>query len=167
MIWFKLKKLEKKLAAGEVSEKTGVMYLLTWILFFAVLFYLPKSSGPFSNEWWELGSFILNLGILIWAIGSLFRINHKNGNGDFLKKFLSLAFVTGLRLLLTYSFLWLTYKIFMYNIPDDLFLFISSLWLEDVADLIHSLTLTMIFSIMLIRSFKRANNENLTEVRTV
>lgn len=164
MIWFKLKKLERKLSAGEVSEKTGMKYLLTWIIFFAVLFYLPGSSGPYSNEWWELSSFVLNLGIFIIAIDRIFRINRRNGKEDFLKKFISLTFVTGLRLLLVYSFLWLLYKIFMYNISDDLFLFISGLWIEDVADLIHSLILTMIFSLLLIRSFKRANSEKSAEM---
>lgn len=160
MIWFKLKKLEKKLAAGKLTEKAGMQYLLTWIVLLAILFYLPGSSSPYSTASWEFGAFILNLAIVLGTIHYLYKICHRNTKDNFLKKFISLSFVTGLRLLLVYSLLWLTYKIFMYNIPDELFLSITGLWIEDVGDLLLSLILTTTYAVLLIKSFKRVNREN-------
>lgn len=155
MILFRLKKLETRLAAGEVTEKAGLYYLLTWIIFFAVYTYLPGSTGPYTNDWWEFGAFVLCLAIAVWAISFFYKINHRNGGRDFLKKFLSLALVIGLRFSIIYGLLWLGYKIFMFYIPDNLYLFLSGFWIENIADFVHSATLTVIYFSLLVSSLKR------------
>lgn len=158
MIWFKLKKLETKLAHSEVSEDTALQYLLSFLVLFAIIFTLPNSDR-YSGYSWEISEFILDLLITVVGARTVFSINQKGDNREFLKRFLSLSFVNGARLLIVLMPLWLVYKIIMYVIPQNLFLFLNDLFSGDTAGLLFSLALSLIFYLLLIRSFKRVNGD--------
>lgn len=164
MIWFKLKELERRLANGEVTERTGFHYLLTIMIFFSIAKLVPDDS-PFPNFWWDLGDIVLGILVLILGMNSTFKINGKDGNKEFLKRFLSLSFVIYLRLAIVFMFLYLLYKIIMFVIPIDLYLLIDGIVSENISQLLLSTGVSLLYYFLLIRSFKRVNAQQNVEAR--
>src|SRR5690606_151763 len=93
MIWPLVKKLEKKLIRDDFSDKTGFLYLVSLLLMMTFLLKFPLlHSGDQSF------GLVLNLLICAWGVGRTLEINKERGDEDYLKKFMSLSFITGLKL---------------------------------------------------------------------
>ncbi len=93
MIWPLVKKLEKKLISDDFSDKTGYLYLVGFLLMVTFLFKFP---GIHSGD--QTFGLVLNLLICGWGVGRTLEINKETGNQDYLKRFMSLSFITGIKL---------------------------------------------------------------------
>lgn len=156
MIWIRIKELERRLITNELSEKASLYYLLAYIIVFLICIYLPEFSG-YSNEWYYLAEFLIILTVLVLSFSTAFSINKNSGNRNFLKPALSLSFVIGFRLLILFTLLHLLYKIIMFIIPHDIFVFLSNLTTGNIPNLLFTLIISLTFYFLLIRSFKRIN----------
>ena len=119
--------------------------------------FFPAPVTTYSAFSWHFVEFGLFLGILIFAVRRAYKINSRGQNRDFLKRFISLTVVHGLRLLIWVAVLGLLYKIIMFIIPLQIFLFINELLLPNWTDLIVFTGIFFLFALLLIKSFKRIN----------
>lgn len=168
MIWFNLKELERKLIQYELSENAAFQYLLVIMILITLAFYAPGVKG-YTHYAWEIGDVILELLITVVGIYTLYSVNSKGDNRDFLKRYFSLSFVVGLRLLIFYLAVRLIFKIIMFVIPLDLWYSVNDLLSEDVREFIFSTVFSLIFYWLLVRSFKRINShrrENKKELQS-
>lgn len=156
MIWFRLRTLERILINENLSEKAGSNYLLVLIIFVLSIIYLPGFSG-YSNEWYYLAEYLIILATLVFTCNTALSINNKSAAKDFLKRLLSLSVVLGLRLGIFFTLLHLLYKIIMFIIPIDFFIFFERFTTGDLPNLIFTTIIFLSFSFLLIRSFTRIN----------
>lgn len=157
MISLNIRKLERKLEKRELSARADFQYLLTYLVFFTVLFFIPKDS-TFPFDYWNFTEFILVLIIIILGTKQLYEINEKGGNFQFLKRFFSLSFVIGLWVLILFSLIVLAYKIIMFIIPIELFTSINGLMETDLAQFIIVPVLVILFFYFMKKSFSRINS---------
>lgn len=154
MIWPPVKKLEKKLLRDDFSDKTGYLYLVSFLLMVTFLLKFPDiHSGD------QTIGLVINLLICGWGVGRTLDINTKTGNEDYLKRFLSLSFITGIKLsvgLLIFTLILKAVKYFSELISPGL---IEGPLLGGMPKLIIGAIASIIFFVMLINSFKRVNAE--------
>lgn len=154
MIWPLVKKLEKKLLRDDFSDKTGYLYLVSFLLMVTFLLKFPNiHSGDQSF------GLVLNLLICGWGVGRTLEINSRTGNEDFLKRFLSLSLITGIKLcggLLVFTFILKGVKYFAEIISPGL---IEGPLLSGLPKLFIGAAASVIFFRMLIHSFKKVNAE--------
>ncbi|WMJ72626.1 hypothetical protein RCC89_05540 [Cytophagaceae bacterium ABcell3] len=94
MIWFNLKKLERKIIKNEFSDEEGFKYFLgTSIIWFLGPF-IGVAESPI--DYIELP---IGLGITIWGSYSIFKVNASGDGKDFFKRFFALSWVIGIKLL--------------------------------------------------------------------
>lgn len=154
MNWPLLKKLEKKLINNESSDKTGYLYLVSLLLMVTILLNFPGIHSDGLNT-----GLVFNLLICGWGVGRTLEINKNSGNDDYLKKFMSLSFISAIKLcagllVLTIILKGIKYfaEFFSYNIIDGPLL-------GDIPKSLLGATASVVFFIMLINSFKRVNAE--------
>ena len=155
MIWLNLKKLERLLILNKINESISYQYLLV----FLVLFTLTSnySETNFSHYGWEVSYVILELLITIVGTYLVFKVNSEGDNRDFLKRYLSLSFVNGLRLVLFAVFIRLIFKVIMFVIPLYLWNTINDFFGEDSGEFFFDVILSLVFYVLLMASFKRVN----------
>ncbi len=156
-MWYNTKKLEKKLINNGLPEKMGYFFLVIFLSAITLISLFSESST--GNEKIAFAGVFISLGISIWGILKAFEINRSAGNKDFLKRFLYLSFLSGVRLiayLLVFSIVLRGLKLAVdYVFPS----IIEGAILGDVSKLVISSTASAIFFIMLTNSFKRINEE--------
>ncbi len=153
MIWFRLNRLEKKLAKRELSEHHAYRYLLFYLVLFITVATLPEIT-PYSAWSWDISRYLIKLIITLGATYMAFRINEKGDNRDFLKRYISLAFVIGIWVLLGVLLVRLLYKIILFVIPLDIYNAINDVVSADLFQLLSSIAGIIIFYMLLLRSFK-------------
>ena len=144
---------------------------MTYLIIFVTLAALPEIT-PYSGWNWDISHYIISLLLTIGATYTAFRINERGDNRDFLKRFVSLAFVTGIWVLLGVLLLRLAYKILLFVIPLDLFNTISNVITNDLFQWLSSIAGIIIFYLLLLKSFKNiqkavANRRTVLEGNTV
>ena len=102
---------------------------------------------------------------LITIVGTylVFKVNSDGDNRDFLKRYFSLSFVNGLRLVLFAVGIRLIFKIIMFVIPLDLWHTINDFFGEDAGEFFFDIILSIIFYVLLMASFKRVNAGRIEE----
>ncbi len=99
MYFWNITKLKEEIRGGGPSENECFKYLLAFGIFFALL-----SSAPTGQEKREPALFFLSalamIGIVIAAVTYCYKMNGGTAGRDFLKRFLSIAWVVGWRALL-------------------------------------------------------------------
>jgi hypothetical protein len=94
MNWFNLKDLEKRLAENNVSDKEGFYFLLAnWIVFGSFSF------AAVTEQYGNPGVMVMLLAIPVISLVIGFKANQKGDGKDFLKRFISLHFVIGIRII--------------------------------------------------------------------
>lgn len=156
MIWLRLKKLETKLINNDISEKTSFQYLLVHLVLIALVMTIPGEE-EFSHWGWKAGRGLLDLVITVVGTYLVFSINSKGDNRDFVKRYLSLSFVNGLRLVLLILLLELFYKVVMFIIPLELWQFFNELFSGDIPVLLYPIVTSLVYYWLLMRSFTRVN----------
>ncbi len=149
-----VKKLEKKMVNDDFSDKMGYFYLVTFLLMITFLMKFPiMHSGD------QTFGVVLNLMICCWGVGRTLEINKTTGNEDYLKRFMSLSFISGIKLcagLLVFIIILKAIKSFAETISPS---FIEGPILSGMPKLFIGAAASVIFFLMLIRSFKRVNAE--------
>lgn len=158
MTWYYIRKLESRLAAGEIKENHAYLYLLTFLIILGVIIFFPESPTSYSGFWWDLAEFLIFLIILILAVRNTYMVNKAGDNRDFITRFVSLAMVHGFRLLIWVGIIGLLYKIIMFIIPLQIFNFINKLLLPDWTDLLIFTAIFLLYYFFMVRSFKLVNN---------
>lgn len=155
MIWFNIKELEKLIKDGKLSDKLVFNYLLTYLIFSVVAGYPSNFDNPLWMEWVHL---IISLIAVIWGVRKTFEINQEGNNQDYFKRFISLSFVTGIRvvvfaLLVLFLFNLLTEILDATGVPFSL-----SSFQEEILKLAGFLLVIGFYYYMLLASFKRINS---------
>jgi len=161
MIWFNLKKLERLLIQNKITEAISYQYLLVFLVLITLSANAPETD--FSHYGWEISYIILELLITIVGTYLVFKVNSDGDNRDFLKRYFSLSFVNGLRLVIFYLVLRLIFKIIMFVIPLDLWHSINDFFGEDVGEFFFDIIFSLIFYWLLMSSFKRVNSGRIEE----
>jgi len=73
MIWFNIKKLERKLASGNSSDKMAYQYFLAFLIVTVALAFFPKSAAGSSAI--SIAVLLVNLVVIIWGISKTMEIN--------------------------------------------------------------------------------------------
>lgn len=97
MIWFDIKELERGLKNGDVSDNMIFNYLLGSLILFSISPYLAGNDS--SSNMLIIFEVILTIVITVVGTKRTYEINTAGDRKDYLKRFLSLSFVTGIRLL--------------------------------------------------------------------
>lgn len=118
MIWFDIKELEKGLVNGEVSDKEVYNYLLASLIVMTVTSYL--GSGDYSNKWLTFIEAIVSIFITFIMVKATFDINNNGDNRDYFKRFISLSFVSGIRLIAFALIAAIPIGIIMYFVKNSL-----------------------------------------------
>ncbi|MBO2544420.1 hypothetical protein J0871_08355 [Salegentibacter sp. BDJ18] len=161
MIWFNLKKLERLLIQNKITEAISYQYLLVFLVLITLSANAPETD--FSHYGWEISYIILELLITIVGTYLVFKVNSDGDNRDFLKRYFSLSFVNGLRLVIFYLVLKLIFKIIMFIIPLDLWHSINDFFGEDAGEFFFDIIFSLIFYWLLMSSFKRVNSGRIEE----
>ena len=148
MIWFDLKRLEKKIIENDFSDNEGFSYFLAFLV-------LGFIVGYNDSVWNRISSIELLVGLVItvWGAYSIFKTNAKGDGQDFFKRYFALAWVVGFRifvsLLIFFTLFHMVYTIATGNDADEV--------LTGWTDVIMSSLITLVFYIILKRSFERVS----------
>ncbi len=153
MIWFNLNRLERRLAKRELSEHHAFRYLVFYLVIFISVAALPEIA-PYPGWNWDISRYVFTLLISLSATYTAFRTNEKGDNRDFLKRYISIAFVTGIWVLTGVMIIRLAYKLIMFVIPLGLYNAIASVISPDLFQWISFIAGIAIFYILLLGSFK-------------
>ncbi len=157
MTWYNIQKLEDRLKTNKIKVNHAYYYLLTMLVFLAVIIYFPESPTSYSGFWWVLAEFLIFVITIILTARNTFRINVTGDNRNFTSRFIALATVHGIRLLIWVAIIGLLYKIIMFIIPIQIFNFINELLLPDWTDLFLFLAIFILYYYFMVKSFKRIN----------
>lgn|SRR5690606_26903754 len=156
MIWFNIKKLERKLASGNSSDKMAYQYFLAFLIVTVALAFFPKSAAGSSAI--SIAVLLVNLVVIIWGISKTMEININGGDRDYLKRFLSLSFVTGSRVVVYVIVISVILKT-SGSLAEQFFpAFTDGVLFGSSAKLILSMVASYGFFSMLINSFRRVND---------
>lgn len=98
MIFYNIRKLEKRLINREVSEKLAFTYLAGHLVLLAIILNLWKTEEPL---WLLLVLVMTGLAAFGWGLKKSFEINQLGGGGAFFRRFISISFVAALQSILT------------------------------------------------------------------
>ena len=154
MIWYEIKKLERLLINGKLSDKTAFNYLFIHVILFTLAAYLPEGDNPFWFVWAHL---IISVVAVIWGVRKTFEINREGDGKDYFKRFISLSFVAAIRtLVVTIIFslilVIVTFIVEHYIVSAGQF----PVWRE-ITELVLYALLNVYYFYVLLNSFRRIN----------
>lgn len=156
MIWFNIRKLEKKLANGDFPETLGYSYLVIFLSLITLLYFLP--NNPSSENWiLQALTMVSMLAISFWGIGRIMEVNKNGGNKDFFKRFLSLSFVTGVRLVTGLVIFSLIVRGLKFLLQESFPAFQQGVLFGEFSRITLATVASVLFFQMLINSFRRVN----------
>lgn len=98
MIWLDLKGLERKISNNDLTEKDGFNYLLAMMILSTI--FVGGVSREDSYSLFNFLNIIIALGITIWGMNTCYKVNNELDGKDFLKRYLAISWVVGMRLVL-------------------------------------------------------------------
>jgi len=99
LIWFDIAELERRLKNSEISDKDVFIYLLIYVIIFVLYWFGGNNSWLIqNNSLFIIIDMVMTIAIMIIGVTMTFNINSAGDNKDYFKRFLSLSFVTALRL---------------------------------------------------------------------
>lgn len=152
MIWFEIKELEQGLKNGDLSDKAILNYLLANLIMYSIVPYI--SSNDYTTKWLIAIEIVVAVAITVIGTKRTFDINCAGDNKDYFKRFLSLSFVTGIRLVVF---------AFIAAIPVGIILYLVNKSIgenENVKDLFNLTLMAVVgifYYLMLTNSFKRVS----------
>lgn len=152
MIWFDIKELERSLKTDSVPDKVIFYYLLVTLLIFTVAPYFTTLEHE--SNWMLFGEIILSLAITIIGTKMTFDINSSGDNKDYFRRFLSLSFVTAVRLFVFTMILAIPVAIAWAFLED---MIVANQVVKQVLDLGLLLVVGWFYYYMLVNSFKRVS----------
>lgn len=156
MIWFNIKKLEKKLANDDFPETLGYSYLIIFLSLVTLLYFFPNNPSS-GNAILKTLSAVSMLAVSFWGINRIIKVNKYGGNRDFFKRFLSLSFVTGVRLITGLIAFSLFARGAKYLLQEFSPAIQDGPFFGDFSRVALSAIVSVLFFQMLINSFRRVN----------
>jgi len=164
MIWFSLKKLEDKLKKFELTERDGYNYLFAFAILAVISDYaLSEATTASTVKWINRIQYYGSLIITIWGLSKSFRQNESGDNKEFLKRFLSLAWVIGVRIFLILIPIAILVFVGFYvanYMSDPTFELQADNAVSDYIVVLMTLTTEIIYFSLIIKSFNRVNAKN-------
>lgn len=155
MTWFNIKELERKLINNELSDKESFDYLLFSSVLLTFFTYIGVKEH--SNDWLHFLELIISLVITIVGTKATYTINATGGQKDYLKRYISLSFVVGVRLFVFALLVAFILGIIVATINPHSEKDPNS---EEIGKLIFVLFFGIIYYFQLTNSFKRINKTN-------
>lgn len=153
MIWFDIKQLEKNLKADAVSERETFTYLLVLLLISTISSYVNEPEVPLQLiNWIELA---LDVVLTVLTLKTTYDINTKGDNRDYVKRFMALALVMMIRLIVFAVPVALVGLAIIKILENTKLVTVSSL--DNLFDLAMIFGLGVAYYLMLTQSFKRIN----------
>ena len=144
MNWLNLKELENKISTNNLTDKEGVDYLLANFIYGSVWSYIASINGLNLNSTINL---LITLFVGIFILFKLYSLNNELDGKDFFKRYFAVTWVIRMKLLIVYFiFLFLYLALFDMKEKNQTAVIIS---------LLFSVTISLIFCVMTIKSFKR------------
>ncbi|MGI0105268.1 hypothetical protein [Salinimicrobium sp. WS361] len=154
MIWFKIKRLEKLLAHGELSDLIAFKYFLAHLLLLALLYNFPGNSVEVP-VWSLYVKLIVALAAISWGMGKTFEINQNGDGKDYLKRVISLSLVASLKTIVAF-FILAAIIATATLLAAKMGFYLPDLWNEILSLIIHLLLIGIYYKILL-SSFSRIN----------
>jgi hypothetical protein len=152
MIWFDIDELELKLKNGDLSDKDGFNYLLANLVLFSIVPYLD--SGDYTIRWLIALEIVIGVAMTVIGTKMTFDINSAGDSKDYLKRFLSLSFVTGIRLVVFVCIAAIPVGIVIYLLGDVIG---ATKNITDLFDTAVTVVAGLVYYFFLIKSFKRVS----------
>ncbi len=150
MILFKIKKLEDKLTAGEVSDKEGMYYLTTNTLLYSLGYYIASKEDK--SGWFFYLEVICVTAITLFGVFKSFDINKKGDGLDYFKRYQALVFVVTVRILALAILVMIVAAIILYQQPE--------LLTSPLSMFVITVLTMVLFYYRLCESFKRISHAN-------
>lgn len=150
MIWFDIKELERKLKDGVLSDKDAFNYLLANLIIYSTLPY--TYSNQYETKWLMALEFIIFIAISIVGTKRTFDINFATDNKDYFKRYISISFVTMIRLLPFVFIVTFITQIIFYFVDKNI-----STHIKDLFDLVFIVIVDLFYNLRLVNSFKRVS----------
>jgi hypothetical protein len=152
MIWFDIKQLESKISNNELSDKEGFYYFLAYSILNIIMLSLFTDD---SNSW-KFSGLVIALVITIWGLWTTYDVNNEIDGKDYLKRYLAISWVIGMRLIVVSIFIGILLGILLvfYSVKNNIDLRDPNP-LFDLAGLIFQTLFTLICYLLIINSFRR------------
>ncbi len=153
MTWFDIRKLEKDLIEGNISEKEAFNYLLITMLILTIAPYL--SDNDKTNTVIIMIELIFGIIITIMQLKNTFDINTNGNNKEYFKRYISLSFVSLIRLFV-FGVIAILPILIAIQILSTMGL-ITYESIEEIFELLITVSFGIAYYFMLTNSFKRVN----------
>jgi hypothetical protein len=155
MIWFDLKELELKLRNGDLSNKDIFNYLLAGLLMESIFSYMKRDD--YTSKWLVAIEIIIVIITTVVGMKRTFDINSTSDNKDYFKRYLSLSFVIGIRLVVFVFIAAIPIGIISYFVDKNIGVNQN---MKDIFNLVIIAATGIFYYFMLINSFKRVSRLN-------
>jgi len=148
MFCFKLKALEKQISSNQFSDKDGFNYFFATTIYGFIYTAYTSMSGGNQFLWVSLVATII---ITTICLPIAYRINSEIDDKDFLNRFIAIAWVIRIRILIL--------TIFFMFIYSNIFDLRNSSFLQNVVLSSFTLLINILYYYLTIKSFKRLRDE--------
>ncbi len=152
MIWFDIGELELRLKNGDLSDKDSFYYLLANLVLFSIVPYIE--SNDYTNKWLIALEIAVLIAMTVIGTKRTFDINSAGDNKDYLKRFLSLSFVTGIRLLVLVCIAAIPVGTIVYLLDKSIRAIEN---IDNLFDIAVTVVANLVYYFMLTKSFKRVS----------
>jgi hypothetical protein len=152
MIWFDIGELELRLKNGDLSDKDSFYYLLANLILFAIAPYIDSQDD--TSKWVIALEIVIAIAMTVIGTKMTFDINSAGDNNDYLKRFLSLSFVTSIRLLVFVCIAAIPVGTVIYFLGESIG---ASKNIANLFDIAFTVIAGLVYYVMLTRSFKRVS----------
>jgi hypothetical protein len=98
MSWFGIRKLERQLADGTLTDKQAFYYLIYAYIFLTLPQLIPHHT--YQDKRLLISQWVISVGMLIFTLNKTFRLNAEGKGGDYFKRLWCVCVVIGNKLLL-------------------------------------------------------------------
>lgn len=156
MIWLDIRKLERELSYGNVTDKQGFNYLLLTFIIWSLTPYMRVE--PYLEEMLTVVEVIIAIFVTAVALKMTFDINTEGGGRDYFKRFIAISFVVMLRLFLV--ILAIVIPLAIIGVSLDL---AEEPETTDFIDFILGILVLLIYYFMVVRYFRRLKQLDLEQ----
>ena len=155
MTWFNIKEVERKIINDELTDKESFDYLLYSSVILTFFTYIGTKEH--TNDWLNFLELIISIVITILILKETYTINAKGGQKDYLKRYTSLSFVAGIRLVVYAFLVAIPLGIIMAALHGNME---KNQINDEIVKLIFVSIFGFVYYIQLTNSFKRVNKTN-------
>jgi hypothetical protein len=152
MIWFDIGELELRLKNGDLSDKDSFYYLLANLVLYAIAPYIDSNDD--TTKWLIALEIVIAIAMTVIGTKMTFDTNSAGDNKDYLKRFLSLSFVTGIRLLVFVCIAAIPVGTVIFFLGESIG---ASKNMANLFDIAFTVVAGLVYYFLLIKSFRRVS----------